>query len=84
MILLSIMIPVYNEEENVIPLFEKIQATCEKFNVNYEILFVDDGSQDCTFKVICELHKDRPHLKGIRFEKNTGQTAAMAAGFEFA
>ena len=81
---LSIIIPVYNEEENVVLLFEKIQAACENLNESYEILFVDDGSQDNTFKVFCELHKDCSHLKVIRFEKNAGQTAAMAAGFEFA
>lgn len=81
---LSIIIPVYNEEENVVRLFEKIQAVCEKLNEKYEILFVDDGSQDSTFQVLCARHKDRPDLKVIRFKKNAGQTAAMAAGFEFA
>ena len=78
------MTPVYNPEENVIPRVEKIQAACEKFNVSYEILFVDDGHQDLTFKVISKRHKDNRHLKVIRFEKNAGQTAAMAAEFEFA
>lgn len=81
---LSIIIPVYNEEENVVRLFEKIQAVCKNLNEKYEILFVDDGSQDSTFKVLCAIHKDSPHLRVIRFEKNAGQTAAMAAGFEFA
>ena len=81
---LSIVIPVYNEEDNVVPLFEKIQAACGAINETYEIIFVDDGSKDNTFKVLFELHKTVSHLKVIRFEKNAGQTAAMAAGFEFA
>lgn len=81
---LSIVIPVYNEEENVRPLFEKIQAASQQLNVSYEIPFVDDGIQDSTLKVISELHKDNLQLKVIGFEKDAGQTAAIAAGFEFA
>ena len=81
---LSIAVPVYNEEENVRLLFEKIQAVCETIGDAYEVLFVDDGSQDKTFEVLSELCKQAPTLRVIRFEKNAGQTAAMAAGFEFA
>lgn len=81
---LSIVIPVYNEEENVRPLFEKIQTVCEALAEAYEVLFVDDGSRDETFAVLSELSKQFPQLVVIRFEKNTGQTAAMAAGFEYA
>lgn len=82
--LISIVVPVYNEEENVRLLFEKIQAVCETIGETYEVLFVDDGSHDDTFAVLSELSKQKPELKVIRFEKNAGQTAAMAAGFEFA
>ena len=81
---LSIVVPVYNEEENVRPLYEKIRAVCESIGETYEVLFVDDGSQDKTFEVLSELREDEPHLAVIRFQKNAGQTAAMAAGFEFA
>ena len=81
---LSIVIPVYNEETNVRPLFKKIQAVCETLGETYEIIFVDDGSQDNTFKLLSELHKEVGELRVIQFEKNVGQTAAMAAGFEFA
>ena len=84
MCLLSIVIPVYNEEANVRPLFKKIQTVCESLGAVYEIRFVDDGSQDDTFKVLSELHKEVRVLRVIQFEKNAGQTAAMAAGFEFA
>ena len=82
--ILSIVVPVYNEEDNVRPLFEKIQTVCEAIGDAYEVLFVDDGSQDKTFAVLSELSKQEPQLVVIRFQKNAGQTAAMAAGFEFA
>ncbi len=82
--MLSIVVPVYNEEDNVRPLFEKIQTVCETIGDAYEILFVDDGSEDETFNLLSELCKQEPQLVVIRFEKNAGQTAAMAAGFEFA
>lgn len=81
---LSIVIPVYNEEENVRFMFEKIQSVCEAIDVTYEILFVDDGSQDDTFKVLSELHNVASCLRVIQFQNNAGQTSAMAAGFEFA
>ena len=83
-LILSIVVPVYNEEENVCPLFEKIQAVCETIGDSYEVLFVDDGSHDRTFAVLSELSKRKPQLVVIRFQRNAGQTAAMAAGFEFA
>ena len=82
--MLSIVVPVYNEEANVRPLFEKIQTVCEAIGDAYEVLFVDDGSQDKTFVVLSELSQQAPQLGVIRFKKNAGQTAAMAAGFEFA
>ena len=82
--MLSIVVPVYNEEDNVRPLFEKIQAVCETIGDAYEVLFIDDGSDDETFNVLSELCKQEPQLVVIRFDKNAGQTAAMAAGFEFA
>ncbi len=82
--ILSIVIPVYNEAENVRPLFEKIQTVCEMIGDTYEVLFVDDGSSDATFAVLSELSRRVPQLVVIRFKENVGQTAAMAAGFELA
>ena len=82
--MLSIVVPVYNEEDNVRPLFEKIQTVCETIGEAYEVLFVDDGSKDKTFAILSELSKQAPQLVVIQFQKNAGQTAAMAAGFEFA
>lgn len=69
---LSIVIPVYNEEDNIVPLSEKIHPVCETIGDAYEVLFVS------------ELSKQFPQVVVIRFQKNAGQTAAMAAGFEFA
>lgn len=81
---LSIVVPVYNEEENVRPLYEKISTVCESIGVTYEVLFVDDGSKDNTYEVLTELRETTPHLSIIKFQENAGQTAAMAAGFEYA
>ena len=81
---LSIVVPVYNEEENIPLLFEKIRAVCKTIGDSYEVLFVDDGSRDGTFEVLSELSKQFPELGVIRFQRNAGQTAAMAAGFESA
>lgn len=81
---LSIVVPVYNEEENVQPLFEKISAVCDSIDVTYEVLFVDDGSKDKTYEVLTELRDTTPQLSIIKFQENAGQTAAMAAGFEYA
>ncbi|RKU18740.1 glycosyltransferase [Candidatus Poribacteria bacterium] len=84
MFFLSIIIPVYNEADNVRPLFEKIQTVCQTIGDGYEVLFIDDGSMDETFTVLSELSELEPQLAVIRFKENAGQTAAMAAGFEFA
>ncbi|MYF99118.1 glycosyltransferase family 2 protein, partial [Candidatus Poribacteria bacterium] len=81
---LSIIVPVYNEEENVRPLYEKIRSVCESIGKPYEVLFVDDGSQDKTFDVLSEMRDYSPNLSVIRFQENAGQTSAMAAGFEYA
>ncbi len=82
---LSFVIPVYNEEENLKPLHEKIRKVIdEKLNFKCEIIFVDDGSTDNSFKVLKELKKEDNDIKIISFEQNRGQSAAMAAGFDYA
>lgn len=81
---ISIVIPVFNEEDNVQLLYQQIREVCESLRQSYEIVFVDDGSRDRTFEILEEIHSNDPRLKAIRFRKNYGQTAAMAAGFEFA
>ena len=81
---ISVVIPVFNEQENVRLLYQQIRQACETLRRSYEIVVVDDGSDDRTFDALEEIHSQDPGLKAIRFRKNYGQTAAMAAGFEYA
>jgi len=80
----SIIVPVYNEEESVLPLYRKIRQACERLGKPYEIVFVDDGSSDRTFEFLQRIHGYDARVKVICFRKNYGQTAAMVAGFEHA
>ncbi len=79
---LSIVIPLYNEEENVEQLYTQLKAALEGVGREYEIIIVDDGSTDGSFDVLRRLHEDDERLKVIRFRRNFGQTAAFAAGFD--
>lgn len=77
---ISIIIPVYNEEDNILPLFSAVSDVVRKNNYSAEIIFIDDGSSDRTVERI----KSLQNAKLIRFRKNFGQTAAMSAGIDFA
>jgi glycosyltransferase involved in cell wall biosynthesis len=81
---LSIVVPVFNEEENVEPLISEIRSTLARINKSYEIITVDDGSTDRTFAVLSRLHRCAPSLNVIRLKRNFGQTAALAAGLAYA
>ena len=81
---LSIVIPVYDEAENVEPLYGGIKQACDRLGRAYEMIFVDDGSQDGTFSVLESIHRRDARVKVIRLRKNFGQTAAMTAGFAYA
>jgi glycosyltransferase involved in cell wall biosynthesis len=81
---LSIVIPVYNEEENVEPLIQEINAAVGPLGKPYEIVVVDDGSRDATFSVLARLHLRDPCLRVVRLKRNFGQTAAIAAGLAYA
>jgi glycosyltransferase involved in cell wall biosynthesis len=81
---LSIVIPVYNEEENVEPLIQEINAAVRPLGKPYEIVVVDDGSRDATFSVLARLHQQEPCLRVVRLKRNFGQTAAIAAGLAYA
>jgi glycosyltransferase involved in cell wall biosynthesis len=78
----SVVVPLYNEEECVEELHRQITAALEPTGLSYEIVVVDDGSQDSSFEKLSALHAHDPRLKVIRFRRNFGQTAAFAAGFE--
>ncbi len=81
---LSIVVPIFNEEESVFPLYRAIRAVCESLNRPFEIIFVDDGSQDQSFRQLTQIHESDPRVKVVQFRKNYGQTAAMSAGFRAA
>lgn len=81
---ISIVIPIYNEEESVGTLYEKILNTMNKLPYDYEIIAVDDGSTDNTFNKLKEIASKDKRLKVISFKRNYGQTAAMFAGFQHA
>jgi len=79
--LISVVIPVFNEEDNVIPLHGKIQDVLDRHERPHEIIFVDDGSRDETFPLIEQLCRKYGHVHGIRLRKNFGKAEAVAAGF---
>lgn len=81
---LSVVVPIYNERENVAALHEALTHALQLFGRSYEIVLVDDGSQDGTRDVMRELAATDPHLRLVLFRRNYGQTAAMAAGFRAA
>jgi len=78
----SVVVPVMNEEENVELLYNRITETLKPLRKRYEIIMVDDGSTDETFNVLKTIHRKDRNLKVIKFRRNFGQSAAMAAGFE--
>jgi glycosyltransferase involved in cell wall biosynthesis len=77
---LSIVIPVYNESPNVLPLYEEFTDVLGQYGRSYELVIVDDGSRDDTFDRLAALQAHDPRLRVIRFRRNFGQTAAFAAG----
>ncbi|NQT18541.1 MAG: glycosyltransferase family 2 protein [Planctomycetes bacterium] len=78
----SVVVPVYNEEENLPILIPAVVETMEAIGRSYEVLLIDDGSTDRSYAVMLELKQSHPSLRCLKFRANAGQTAAMAAGFE--
>lgn len=80
---LSVVVPLLNEEESLRELFRQIQqAVTEKYT--FEVIFVDDGSTDRSWEVICALKKEYEKVKGLRFRRNYGKSVALQKGFEIA
>jgi dolichol-phosphate mannosyltransferase len=79
---ISIVIPAYNEEENLAPLTSAITEALAALGMSYEVLFVDDGSGDSTAQVLRDLAAKQPEVCFIRFRRNAGQSAALDAGFK--
>ena len=78
----SVVVPLYNEVENVRPLYDALRYALDGTGRTYEVLFIDDGSDDGTREVLRALAAEHPQLRAILFRRNYGQTAAMAAGFD--
>ncbi|MDD4994892.1 MAG: glycosyltransferase family 2 protein [Patescibacteria group bacterium] len=81
---LSIVIPVYNEEKNLLELVREIVSVMERNSYDYEIILVDDGSSDNSLAVLKSLAGDNNKIKVLSFAVNRGQTAALQAGIEYA
>lgn len=81
---ISVVIPVYNEEENIPVLHEKLSSVLDRLGYEYEIIYVDDGSFDRTLEILESLQKKDRHVVVLSLRRNFGQTAAFAAGFDFA
>ncbi len=81
---LSIVIPLFNEDESLPELHTWIQKVVNQHNLSYEVIFVDDGSKDKSWKVIESLSQLDSNVKGIKFQRNYGKSAALQNGFEMA
>jgi len=78
---LSVVIPVYNEEESIVELAGWIERICKENKIDYEIIFIDDGSSDSSWKVISDLSLHNHIVRGIKFRRNYGKAAALHSGF---
>lgn len=81
---LSIVIPIFNEEECIRPLYEELTEVLTSLDRSYEIIFIDDGSSDNSFIYLSEIHNHDSRVEIIKFRSNFGQSAAMKSGFNHA
>lgn len=79
--IVSVVIPAHNEEDSIPRLVKSLESVLEHIGKDYELLFIDDGSSDKTFSVLKEQQEANHHIKIIKFRRNFGQSAALAAGF---
>lgn len=79
---ISVVVPLFNEEESLPELAAWIKRVMEDNNFSYEIMMIDDGSRDDSWNVVRKLQKDNPLIKGIKFRRNYGKSAALYCGFE--
>src|SRR5579859_5781836 len=80
--MLSIVIPIHNEEPSILPLYDRLTSVLEPLRRPYEIIFIDDASTDRSFDLLANLVETDPRLKVLRLRRNFGQTAALSAGFD--
>ncbi len=81
---ISVVIPLYNEEESLHELSDSLKSTFENLNCNYEVIFIDDGSTDKSFQKIKEINRKNNNFHCIKFRRNYGKSAALAKGFKAA
>lgn len=81
---LSVVVPVMNEEDNILPMVEEIRSVASAWPWSWELVFVDDGSTDATWARISEISAAEPRVRGVRFKFNCGQTSGVAAGVRHA
>ncbi len=81
---LSIVVPSYNEEESVPELFDWILRVCTDNSISFEVIFVDDGSNDGTWDAVKKMQNEHEQVKGIKFRRNYGKSAALNEGFKMA
>ncbi len=79
---ISVVIPLYNEDESIPELFTWIQRVMKENNFTYEVIFINDGSTDNSWKIISELCENHPEAKGIKFRRNYGKSPALYCGFK--
>lgn len=79
---ISVVIPLYNEEESLPELYEWIERVMNNNNFSFEVIFINDGSRDNSWKVIEELAQKSSHVKGIKFRRNYGKSPALYCGFK--
>jgi glycosyltransferase involved in cell wall biosynthesis len=78
---LSIVVPVFNEEESLAELTTWIEKVCNDSKISFELIFIDDGSSDSSWKIIDDLSREKSFIKGLRFRRNYGKAAAIHTGF---
>jgi glycosyltransferase involved in cell wall biosynthesis len=81
---LSVVIPVFNEEDNIDELYKQVKAALDQLQRSWELILIDDGSTDTSFDKLSKIAEIDKRVKVIRFVRNFGQTAALAAGIDFA
>ena len=81
---LSVVIPAFNEEDNILPLYTALKGVLGGMQYPYELIFIDDGSTDKTYPALKKIHESDSQVKIIKFRKNFGQSAALRAGFDHA
>ena len=79
---ISVVIPLYNEEESISELYKWIERVMDEHHFSYEVIFISDGSTDRSWPIICELKEQSAHVHGIKFRRNYGKSPALYCGFE--